>query len=32
MRHARRATDIVAVAPIKKEEGKVEGKKKSKES
>lgn len=32
MRHARRATDIVPVAPIKKEEGKVEGKKKSKKS
>ena len=28
MRHARRATDIAPVASIKKEEGKVEGKKK----
>lgn len=31
MRHARRATDLVAFAPInKKDEGKVEGKKKTK--
>ena len=29
MRHARRSTDLTAVAPIRKEEGKVESKKKS---
>lgn len=29
MRHARRATDITAFVPIKKDEGKVEGKKKT---
>lgn len=29
MRHARRATDLTAVAPIRKEEGKVESKKKT---
>ena len=29
MRHARRATDLTAVAPIRKEEGKVERKKKT---
>lgn len=29
MRHARRATDITAVAPVRKEEGNVEGKKKT---
>jgi len=29
MRHARRATDLTAITLIKKEEGKVEGKKKT---
>ena len=29
MRHARRATDICAIVPLKKREGQVEGKKKA---